>query len=147
MNIRQYTKEDHSSIINLLLLNSPKFFAPIEKEDLKNYLEKNSEHYKVLTIQNKIIATGGFNFISTENLVRISWDIVHPQHQGRGLGTTLLNYRMNLIRKLYGNINIVVRTSQMAFRFYAKHGFKTISVHKNYWADGFDMYYVELTLI
>ncbi|EMR01507.1 hypothetical protein ADICEAN_03364 [Cesiribacter andamanensis AMV16] len=40
---------------------------------------------------------------------------------------------------------IVVRTSQLVYRFYEKGGFTLKEVVQEYWAPGFDLYYMECT--
>jgi ribosomal-protein-alanine N-acetyltransferase len=38
---------------------------------------------------------------------------------------------------------IIVRTSQITFPFYQKQGFRLKEKIDNYWAEGFDLYYME----
>ena len=78
-------------------------------------------------------------FCRKKNHWKISWDIIHPDYQGKSLGRKLLMYRIEVLS--YSGIKkIIVRTSQLAYKFYEKQGFTLNEIKRNYWADGFDMY-------
>ncbi|MDQ1097584.1 MULTISPECIES: GNAT family N-acetyltransferase [Chryseobacterium] len=140
--IREYQTKDKSEVINLIRLNTPKYFA-VEEEDLNQYLETERELYYVLLYDQKIVGCGGINFADNNTVGKISWDILHPDYQGKSLGTKLLNYRIDKLNSIDGIQKITVRTSQVAYRFYEKLGFELFEVKKDYWAEGFDMYNME----
>jgi len=141
--IREYKNADKEAVLNLLRLNTPKYFAPEEESDLVYYLENEIEHYFVLEINNQIVGCGGFNFSEDKTTGKISWDIFHPDFQGKSLGSTLLNYRIEKLFKFDGLQKILVRTSQLAYKFYEKQGFKLIEITEDYWAKGFHLYKME----
>ena len=144
MKIRPYTPADNESIINLLRLNTPKYFAPEEEADLKHYLSNEIDFYFVAEENNKIIGCGGINIVDNGKTARISWDIIHPEYQGKGIGGELTQYRIDRIKEIPGIEAIVVRTSQLVYPFYQKFGFEVKEVVKDYWAEGIDMYVMEL---
>ncbi len=141
--IREYEPQDKNEVINLIRLNTPEYFAIDEEEDLINYLETERELYYVLLFDQKIVGCGGINFADNHTTGKISWDIFHPDYQGKSLGTTLLKYRIDKLNSIDSIHKIIVRTSQIAFKFYEKQGFEIKEVVKDYWAEGFDMYYME----
>lgn len=124
-------------------MNTPKFFAVDEEEDLKKYLETERELYYVLLYDEKIVGCGGINFSDDKTIGKISWDIFHPDYQGNSLGTKLLKHRIEKLRSIDSIQKITVRTSQVAYKFYEKQGFELIEIIKDYWAEGFDMYSME----
>ncbi|MRX46669.1 GNAT family N-acetyltransferase [Pedobacter puniceum] len=138
--IREYNTEDKSEVINLIRLNIPKYFAVDEEEDFQRYLETERELYYVLLYNQKIVGCGGINFANHHTIGKISWDIFHPDYQGKSLGTKLLKYRLDKLYSLKGIREITVRTSQVAYKFYEKQGFELLETQKDYWAEGFDMY-------
>lgn len=142
--IRSYTPADETAVIALLRLNTPQYFAPEEEEDLRRYLREESEHYFVLEYADEIAGCGGFNLLKEERTGRISWDIFHPAYQGLGLGTALTRFRMDKLRGHPEAEHIVVRTSQLAFRFYEKQGFVLREKIQDFWAPGYDLYLMEL---
>lgn len=128
-------------LLELLRLNTPKYFAPEERADFDRYLNVETEDYFVaLNPEGEIVGCGGINYFPQEQLARISWDMVHPQWQGKGAGSKLLQYRMDLLRQTEGIYTIMVRTTQLVFPFYAKNGFALTETAKDYWAPGFDLY-------
>jgi N-acetylglutamate synthase-like GNAT family acetyltransferase len=144
--IRRYSKNDKLEVLQLLDLNIPYYFAPAEKTDFQNYLETEIELYYVLTFENKIIGCGGINFEDEKKTGIISWDIIHPEFQGKKFGKALLQYRISVLKSLENVTKIIVRTSQMTFLFYQKQGFQLLEVKPNYWAKGFDLYFMEYVL-
>ena len=145
MRIRKYINSDKKDVLELFKLNTPEFFSPSEESDLNFYLDNHSEYYYVLEIENRICACAGYN-IFTDNLVRISWDIVHPKKQSKGLGTELIKFRLQKIREIEGVKLVSVRTTQLVYKFYEKFGFELKETLKDFWAAGFDLYKMECDL-
>lgn len=141
--IRRYEPRDKNKVIELFQLNTPKYFAIAEETDLINYLETEIELYYVLIYNSKIIGCGGINFANNKTIGKISWDIFHPAYQGKYLGTTLLHYRIEKLQLINTIQKITVRTSQKVYQFYEKQGFQLLEITKDYWATGFDLYYME----
>lgn len=118
--------------MNLIRLNTPKYFAASEEDDLKNYLETALELYYVLILGQKIIGSGGINFTDNNTIGKISWDILHPNYQGKSYGTKLLKFRIALLNTVIGIKTIIVRTSQQSYKFYEKQGFELFEIKKDY---------------
>ncbi len=138
--IKEYEPKDKNEVINLIRLNTPEYFAIEEEEDLNNYLETERELYYVLLYNQKIVGCGGINFAENNTIGKISWDIFHPDYQGKYLGTKLLKHRIDKLNSINSIQKITVRTSQVAYKFYEKQSFELFEIKKDYWADGFDMY-------
>jgi ribosomal-protein-alanine N-acetyltransferase len=141
--IRDYQPKDKAKILHLLRLNTPQYFAPAEENDLVFYLENEIEHYFVLEYANAIIGCGGINFSEDKTRGKISWDIMHPDFQGKSLGRLLLDYRLEKLKTFPDLQSISVRTSQLAYSFYEKSGFQLVEKIPDYWAQGFDLYRME----
>ncbi|MFD2561612.1 GNAT family N-acetyltransferase [Aquimarina rubra] len=143
LKIRPYIPDDKEAVIELLDLNIPKFFDRSEKEDLQKYLETEIEDYYVVEENDQIIGAGGINYSTEGHTATISWDIIAPNTQGKGIGRKLTEHRIKHINKNDEIDLIVVRTSQFTFKFYEKMGFKLVKIEKDFWADGFDLYFME----
>jgi len=140
---RKYNRSDKDRMINLFRLNTPRYFSTSEEAALIYYLDRFAEHYYVIEENEKLIGGGGINFSEDLTLARISWDILDPEHQGKGKGSSLLQFRMEKIREIKTVKQITVRTSQLVFKFYEKAGFILQETIKDYWAPGFDLYRME----
>ena len=138
--IREYEPADKEAVLSLIRANTPEYFAPEEEADLSRYLDCEREWFYVLLFDGKIVGCGGINLADERTTGKISWDILHPEYQGRSLGTRLLGFRIEKLGSLGGIRRITVRTSQLAFGFYRKQGFVLKEVKKDYWAEGFDLY-------
>ncbi|WP_018478365.1 GNAT family N-acetyltransferase [Pontibacter roseus] len=144
--IRPYTKQDKEELLYLLRLNTPQYFAPAEEADFLLYLDQHLEHYFVVEDGDKVIGCGGINYFPEAGLARISWDIIHPAHQGKGIGRQLLAHRIDVVRSNPTIRLLQVRTTQLVYPFYEKMGFALEKVEKDFWAEGFDLYKMHLPL-
>ena len=141
--IRPYSTTDFNSVIELLRLNTPKYFAAEEESDLINYLNNEIDFYFVAEHNSSVIGCGGINLVDDGKTARISSDIIHPGYQGKGVGIKIIKHRLDYISKLDPIEKIVVRTTQLVYPFYEKFGFKLKGFVKDYWAQGFDMHIME----
>lgn len=142
--IRPYTPEDKPQLIALLQLNVPQYFAASEVNDFIEYLDKYLEDYYVIELDGQVVGSGGINYFPEERQARISWDIVHPDWQGKGLGRQLMRFRINRIKENHDIDVIIVRTTQLVHSFYAKMGFELERVEPDFWAPGFDLYQMRM---
>lgn len=138
--IREYNEKDQPVILDLLRRNTPRYFAPEEEADLVHYLDHEIEYYFVLEYNNEIVGCGGINIVDGGATGRISWDMLHPDYQGKGLGSILLNHRVQKLQAMPRVKTITVRTSQLVYKFYEKNGFELVEIVKDYWAPGYDLY-------
>lgn len=141
--IRSLRDSDKELLLRIMGKNIPAYFDPSERSDFEYYLDNELEDYFVVEQNQVIVAGGGINYQYDTGIARISWDMVLPELQGKGIGKRLLLHRIELIRQNQKIKRIEVRTSQLAHTFYAKAGFKLIKIEKDYWAEGFDLYWME----
>ncbi len=141
LNIRAYSPQDKPKLLALLQLNTPKYFSKEEEKDFTYYLDQEREAYFVVEINKKLVGCGGINKKNDRGI--LSWAFFHPNYQQQGLGSQLLNYRIQHLLRDKQISKIFVRTSQHTFKFYEKNGFKTLFVKKDYWAKGYDLYEME----
>ncbi|AOR27637.1 acetyltransferase, GNAT family [Formosa sp. Hel1_33_131] len=142
--IRNYTKKDKSTLIELLRQNTPEYFDPSEEIEFINYLDHEVEDYFVYELDFKIIGAGGINYFLEEKSARISWDMVDSKSQGKGIGKKLTQHRINHLKRNTEVEIIRVRTSQHAYKFYEKMGFELEKIEKEYWAKNFDLYLMQM---
>jgi [ribosomal protein S18]-alanine N-acetyltransferase len=144
--IRPYALKDKEVLLAILRLNTPRYFDASEEKDFVDYLDKDADNYFVVEEAGRIIGSGGINYFEDEALARISWDIMHPDFQGKGVGKKLTLYRIEEIRKKPAMHFIMVRTTQLVYQFYLKLGFELERTEKDFWAPGFDLYQMKLKI-
>ena len=144
--IRKYLNSDKPKIIELLRKNTPHYFDSSEEKDFENYLDNEIEDYFVYEINSEIIGAGGINYFTEQKLARISWDMIAPNSHGNGIGKKLTQYRINHIKEKENIELIVVRTTQLVYKFYEKMGFELEKIEKDFWAKGFDLYQMEMNI-
>ena len=143
LEIRAYKYSDKDVVINILRQNTPQYFSPEEEKDLVYYLDNEIDFYFVLELNDEIVGCGGINYADNKTTGKISWDLLDPNFQRKGLGTILLNHRIDLLKNDKEIKKIIVRTSQIVYKFYEKSDFKLFEIVKDYWAEGFDLYNME----
>lgn len=142
--IREYSNKDKPKVIELLRKNTPEYFDISEENDFENYLENEVEDYYVFEENSEIIGAGGINYFTEQKLARISWDVIDPKSQGNGIGKKLTQYRINHLNNNSNIEFIIVRTTQLVFKFYEKMGFELEKVEKDFWAKDFDLYQMKM---
>lgn len=141
--IRLYSPGDKEAIVHLFRLNSPLYFSASEEAGLHDFLDRHTQHYYVAELEDKIVGSGGFILSDDKSHGTICWDIVHPEVHGKGVGRKLTEFRIREMQRLGPPQTIVVRTAQFTHGFYEKMGFVLREVVKDYWAKGYDLYYME----
>ena len=142
--IRAFNTSDKPAIFRIFMLNTPDYFAVEEKKDFEAFLDEHAKTYFVVEENNKIVGCGGYHFEERKTEGRISWDLFHPDYRGKGFGRQLVSHCLEAIRKESAVKKISVWTSQLAFQFYERFGFKTKEIKKDYWGKGLDLYRMEM---
>lgn len=139
IHIAAFIPTEINALMDLFNANSPKYFALSERNDFERYLKNEVEDYFTVYAKHKIVGCGGMNYKNNRKVAILSWDIIHPAYQKRGIGSRLLQHRLQIIQQEPGIERISIRTSQMTESFYAKNGFRETQRIANYWAPGFDL--------
>ena len=138
--IRAYNSNDKSAVLAILRLNTPEYFSPEEEVGFIHFLDHEIELYYITLLNDKIVGAGGINFNQQLKNGILSWGMIHPDYQRMSIGSALLNHRIEELKNKQEIDTITVRTSQLVFKFYEKHGFEVTEIVKDYWAKDFDLY-------
>jgi len=149
--IRKYQKQNEPVLIKLLRQNTPQYFAPEEEADFLRYLHTHVQqglaHHFVYEENGQVLGCAGYSWNREEKSGMVAWFVVDTQQQGRGIGSALLHYCIDALKQVKDLNKIVVRTSQLVYPFFEKAGFVLLFTEKDYWAPGFDLYQMELSLL
>jgi [ribosomal protein S18]-alanine N-acetyltransferase len=118
--------------------NVPDFVAPEEKQDLLFFLEKETQDlsYYILFSEGEALGMCGYHIDKDKNEAILCWGLLHRKAHSRKLGSAMLQFRIEEIRKISSSAKIICRTSHVTEGFFAKFGFKTIEKKENYWGEG-----------
>ncbi len=145
--IRQYKISDRPELIEIFKLNTPAYFDPKEINDLEEYLDQNSDTYFTVEYENKIIGGAGYQITDNNSIGRITWIFFHPDYSGHGYGRQAVGHCLTILKSNPKLKKLIVTTSQLAYKFFAKFGYTLTRIEKDYWGIGLDLYVMETNLI
>lgn len=138
MNIRTYQPGDKQVCLEIFDSNLGKYFDASERAEFSEYLasQNNSEDYFVCTVNDKVVACGGFGV--HKEVASLCWGMVHREYHSSGYGTALTDYRINKLKK-NADVGVVkIETSQHTKGFYQNKGFVVTAVTKDGFGAGID---------
>ncbi len=126
MDILPYQPEHLNACLQVFDSNTPRFFAPAERDRFEAFLQQPNCPYSVMEHESAVVGCGGYFVNAQQGEARLVWGMVHANFHGLGLGRFLLMARLREIGKL-GEIPMVsLETSSASAPFFEKQGFKMI---------------------
>ena len=139
MAIRGYKPSDLEPIIAIFRSNIPKYFGPDEESGLREFLRDFADLYFVIELNDEVVAAGGFAANSDGETVSLCWGMVRNDLLGTGLGTQLTEFRIGQAHEQFGDLPLVISTSQHTRGFYEKFGFELTEHTPNGFGPGIDV--------
>lgn len=147
MRIRKLREDDIGGIVKIVHKLMGPNDAKITLADLKETLrdKKDSpfkfEDFYVVEIEGNIVAAGGVWALKHDpHVARLDWFMVDPNQQRKGIGTILMRFFENFLKKKKIKLILAETSSRKeyaaAVNFWAKNGFKEVARIPNYWEDG-----------
>jgi ribosomal-protein-alanine N-acetyltransferase len=143
--IKKYLKSDRIACLNAFKSNVPMYFTNKEVLEFDAFLSKlesdnfNTQFY-VINLNNRIIGCGGFGDKNNDGIISLAWGLIHKDFHKLGFGEKLLAYRIEQIKQLYSESPVIVDTTQYAYGFFEKFGFKTTEITNDYYEIGMHIY-------
>jgi ribosomal protein S18 acetylase RimI-like enzyme len=141
--IRTYNISDKEKLIEIFRLNVPEFFDPKEEHEFADYLKIKSDTYLTIEFENEIIGGIGYEIRKSDKSGRINWIFLHPDFRGEGHGQKAVEFCLTILKSDPTVEVLIVRTSQLAYKFFEKSGYKLILTEKDHWGQGLDLYLME----
>jgi len=142
--LRPYINSDKEKLTEILNLNVPEFFDLKEVDDFISYLEIKSDTYFTIENENEIIGGVGYEIRESDKSGRINWIFLHPDFSYTGQGRRAVEHCLIILRSDPIVEVLKVRTSQLAYEFFGKLGYKLTHSEKDYWAKGLDLFEMEM---
>ena len=145
--IETYCEGDRADCLAIFDGNLPKFFAPEERDEFSDYLDRvERDEHPYLTVRQgeAMVACGGLWIDAQRREARLAWGMVARDLHGRGIGRMLTEARLALARETPGVERVGLETSQHTFGFYEKFGFRTTKITPNGFGAGLDCYAMTL---
>jgi len=137
--IRPYQASDKDTLLTIFSKNVPKYFDPKERHDFEKYLDEKPETYLTVEYDQTIVGGSGFETNEDKQKGSITWIFFDPQHTGKGLGKSVVDYSLKQLKQNPSVKKLTVRTSQLAYLFFEKIGFQLMRSEKDYWGEGLDI--------
>jgi [ribosomal protein S18]-alanine N-acetyltransferase len=152
--IRSYLKTDILDCLEIFDKNCPVFFSEDERSGLETWLDGQdsgtityessmADFFYVVLLDYNVVGCGGFYIQKGEAIARITWGMIHPDHQNKGYGRKLLEFGIRQVEYLFPNHTIKLDTSQHSFPFFEKLEFETKRVTKHAYKQGLYKYHME----
>jgi len=147
--LRPFRPDDSAACLAIFDSNTPKFFAPQERDEFRSYLASlgaRSAPYLVLETDGVLRACGGLEVAPDSGEVHLTWGMVDQTCHGQRLGTRLTEARLALARTLPGATRLILSTSQHTQGFYARFGFTVTRITPDGFGPGLDRWDMALPL-
>ena len=115
--------------------------------DFKKYFNSNNiETYFIIESEGKILGASGYAY-ENKQTANLCWVFIDPSHHSKGLGTKLVKYCLDTLKR-DNQLNVIqLETSNLTFKFYEKLDFKIEYIKKEYWPNNDDLYFMIMDLI
>jgi ribosomal protein S18 acetylase RimI-like enzyme len=141
--IRAFQASDKEALIKILKANTPKYFDPNEIDDFEAYIDQRASTYLCVEQDGQIIGGAGYYVNNIDLSGRIKWVFFKPEFHKQGLGKLIIEHCIKELESHKLVRNLMLTTSQLAYPFFEKFGFKTTQTKKDYWGPGLDFYLME----
>ncbi len=142
MLIRPYQPTDREPLLTVFRKSVPHAFAPEETADYDDFLQTSTDPYFVAEIDGQVVGGCGHYLVPANFTARIGWVLSDPDRKSAGIGGALLRHNLAGIARQPGVRLVECRTSQVAYRFFDKFGFRLQYTQADFWAPGLDLYFM-----
>ena len=139
---RPYSASDRHACLAIFEANCPEFFAPNERADYLSFLDGVPEHYEVC--EERDFISGAFGLPGDAGgPLTLTWILLHPQSQGRGMGSAIMQRALDIARERQSTL-IHIAASHRSAAFFSRFGAVEKGRRKNGWGPG--MHRVDMVL-
>ncbi|WP_462380571.1 GNAT family N-acetyltransferase [Pseudomonas sp. Marseille-QA0892] len=140
LTFERYNPSTRTACLGLFDANTPRFFAASERPDFERFLDHHASarHFEIGVLDGEVVSCGGFRVDAATGTAALAWGMVAPEFHGRGIGRVMTHSRLGAASRHPGVIRIILDTSQHTQGFYARLGFKPVSLTRDGYGPGLD---------
>lgn len=121
---RRFAPKDLPQCLKLYALCEPERFPQGVANEYEKVLQRQHSYFLVAEDEGRIIASGGLSYLHRDDLAVFCFGLVHPDYQGRGIGTALLLARLALLKPKLYDYRVLIFALDKSIAFYRRFGFK-----------------------
>ncbi|GHH48978.1 GNAT family N-acetyltransferase [[Pseudomonas] boreopolis] len=145
--LRPYRATDLAACIALFESNVPDYFGAHERGDFLDSLDEDGLRYFVLEdSRGELLGCGGYAPHPEPSAAGLVWGMVRRDLHAHGLGTRLLEERLERIRAEGRFARVLIETTPMSQGFFARFGFVVRRIEPDGFGGGYDLVEMELPL-
>ncbi len=122
---------DLTDCLEIYKLNKPGRFPEGVIDQYEKCLREQSSYFLVAERNGQIIATGGIAYSQKPYWAMLSFGLVRPDQQEKGVGTALLLARLALLKKSEPVYRVLICALINSLGFYERFGFRRIGTWKD----------------
>lgn len=129
--LEPYRPGDRGALLAIFDANTPRFFAPEERDTFVEFLDRPLGDFRVLRDDTGATIGAGGVMVAEDGTASLVWGMIAPPHQGTGFGWWMALERLSWIAAMPEARRVILDTSQETAGFYCRLGFRTVSVQPN----------------
>jgi ribosomal-protein-alanine N-acetyltransferase len=126
LTFRRFQISDLPQCLEIYKLNEPGRFPEGVLDAYEKCLREQSSYVLVAERNGQIIATGGIAYARKPYSAMLSYGLVKPEEQGKGIGTALLLARLALLKQSDSAYCVLIGALAKSLGFYERFGFRMI---------------------
>ncbi|MFF1946071.1 GNAT family N-acetyltransferase [Rhodococcus qingshengii] len=146
MIIKEYRNSDYADCLEIIRGNTPDFFAPEEISEFEEFLTELRSSYYVVEVDGTIVACGGWS-LRPDGSASLCWGMVKRSEHRKGIGSYLLDERLQLIRSEGSVSSVALVTSQHSQPFFERLGFDVVGIEPDGFSLGLDAVHMRFQIV
>ena len=146
--VRPYRPADRGACLAAFDSTLPTSFTPDERDLFARFLDEKAlapdRPFAVAERDGRVLGCGGHR-VDGYGVASFAWGLVHRDHHRTGLGTALVEHRLQAVRRVPHAWAVILDTSHHAAPFYGRW-FETVRTVPDGYQPGLDKVFMRLVL-
>jgi GNAT superfamily N-acetyltransferase len=130
-----YSLEHREACLAVFDENCPEFFAPNERADYTDFLDRVGADYRVCRRDGLVVGAFGLMQGAAAGEAHLNWILLSPSAQGAGLGRAIMG-EVAAIAASRGVTRVAIAASHRSAPFFARFGARELVRTEDGWGPG-----------